>query len=181
MSDFGLDSNEVLVAVTGGIFVDLAGNEVLPSDGTSSLAAWDELGYATDAGIVQAIQSQLSDIQAWQNADVVRKVQTSHDVTYATALMQTNAKTAETYYGDYDPALKRSRLTGKMLPVRKWVFDVFDGPQKIRVVVPRGQITDRGDVSYVSANAITYPVTITAYPDDNGVKAYIYFVEIGES
>lgn len=181
---FTVNASEVRVAVTGGIFVDLSGSAVFPTTGDGVLVGYDELGYATDSGIEQAITTSLSDLPAWQNADVVRKIQTSHDVTFATSLMQTNAKTAEIYYGNYDAVTKLSKLTGAMLPIKSWVFEVFDGDvaaetgQKIRVAVPRGQVTERGNISYTSTGAIVYPITLTAFPDDQGVKAYVWLVDL---
>ena len=35
-------------------------------------------------------------------------------------------------------------------------------------------MTERGDVVYKNDEAIGYEVTITCYPDQNGVKAYKY-------
>jgi hypothetical protein len=49
-----------------------------------------------------------------------------------------------------------------------------DGDVDIRIVIPDGQVTERGDVTYANGEAIGYDVTVTAYPDDSGVKAYIY-------
>jgi hypothetical protein len=55
------------------------------------------------------------------------------------------------------------------------VFEILDGLRTGRVVLPDAQVTARGDVSYVDTDAVSYPVTLTAYPDANGVKAYIYW------
>jgi hypothetical protein len=49
-----------------------------------------------------------------------------------------------------------------------------DGSDLIRIVVPDGQVVERGDVVYKNDTPIGYQVTVTAYPDASGVKAYIY-------
>jgi hypothetical protein len=65
-------------------------------------------------------------------------------------------------------------VTGTQPDEERWVIDVVDGTDLIRIVVPSGQVTELGDVTYVNGDAIGRPVTITAYPDVTGNKAYIY-------
>lgn len=174
-----LVSANVRVAVTGGVFVNLDGNASVPTNATTPLGPeFDEVGYLTDAGIIESHDSQVNDLAAWQNGDVVRKVQTSHDVTFQLSLMETNPTTLEAYYGNYDNG--HVKVTGELLPRLPWVFDVFDGDEMHRVVIPAGQITERGDVQRVNADAMAYPVTITAFPVD-GVKAHIYLAQIASS
>ena len=54
------------------------------------------------------------------------------------------------------------------------MLEVRDGAKTVRIVLPDAQITERGEVTYKTDEAVAYDVTITAYPDKNGVKAYIY-------
>src|SRR5690606_30122935 len=120
--------------VTGGIFVDLDGGTSVPTDATSTLdAAFDELGYVTEEGVTQTINSETNDIRAWQNGDTVRKVQTSHDVTYGLTLLETNPTVLEAYYGNYETG--HVEVTGETLPRLPWVIDVYDGDERIRVVI----------------------------------------------
>src|SRR5699024_2477043 len=58
-----------------------------------------------------------------------------------------------------------------VLEHRTWVFELKDGDNRIRVVVPDGQITTRGEINYTHAGAIQYEVTIEAVPDVDGNKA----------
>lgn len=173
------DSTLVRVAVTGGIFVDPDGNGSVPSSAEAVIPGdFDELGYVLDEGVTQTINDETEDIRAWQNGDIVRKVQTSHDVTFSLTLIETNPTVLEAYYGNYDNG--HVEVTGDQLPRLPWVIDVFDGDEQIRICIPSGQITERGDVSYVNNAAIGYPITITAYPVE-GVKAHIYVAELEAS
>ncbi len=174
-----LDAQLVRVAVTGGVFANLAGGASVPTSATSVLGAeFDELGYAGEDGVTQTINAQTTDIKAWQNGDTVRKVQTSHDVTYAFTMLETNENTLEAYYGNYDSG--HVELVGDELPRMPWVIDVYDGFERVRIAIPDGQITERGAITYVSSNAISYGVTITAYPVA-GVKAHLYLASIASS
>jgi hypothetical protein len=55
---------------------------------------------------------------------------------------------------------------------RAWIFDVIDGPTIERFYVPKGEVTDRDDVSFKSDEIAGYNLTITAYADDDGVTVY---------
>lgn len=176
-------AENVRVAVTGSINYGPVGT-TLPTDATTAInAAFDEVGYANEDGITQSINEDRTEIKAWQNADVVRKIRTSHDVTYAFTMLETNLTTLEIYYGDGSVS---GTLDNGVVEVRgdlstrgPWVLHVIDGDELIRIVLPDGEVTERGDTQYVNANAIQYPVTITAYPDNTGVKAYLYLAEEG--
>lgn len=171
-------AENVRVAVTGSINYGPAGT-ALPTDATTALdAAFDEVGYANEDGVVQTINESRQNIKAWQNGDIVRKVRDEHDVMYAFTMLETNLTTLEIYYGDGSVTGTLAdgvvEIKGDMDTRGEWVLHVIDGDELIRVVIPDGQVTERGEVSYVNANAVQYPVTITAYPDDTDVKAYMY-------
>lgn len=174
-----LDSSLVRVAVTGGLYANLATGASVPTSATSILGAeFDELGYLTDAGVTMTIDSTTNRLRAWQNGDNVRTVQTEHDVTFNAVLMETNEHTLEAFFGNYDAG--HVELRSDMLPRMPWVLDVLDGDKRIRAVIPDGQVTERGDVTFVNGDAISYPVTITAYPV-GGVKAHLYYATAASS
>ena len=167
-------ASEVFVALTGGVYVDLEASPLtLPSSATATLTSWTELGYLDESGIVQSRGKDTTPLRAWQNGDTLRVLQTGDTVTYALTLMQTNNDVIEVLYGNR-PNSGAWELTGDPLPVTRWVFDVFDGDEKIRVCIPHGQVTEVGDENFVNSDAKSHPITITAYPDSNGVKAYFY-------
>lgn len=165
-------ASNVLVGTTGGVHIAPEGT-TLPTNTTTALnAAFDEVGYISDDGVTQSISEDITDLKAWQNGDVVRKIQTSHDLTYQFTMIETSDVTLEAYYGNY--AAGAVQITGTQLDHHAWVLEVEDGDDDIRIVIPDGQITERGDIVYQNGDAIGYPVTITAFPDDSGVKAYLY-------
>jgi hypothetical protein len=162
----------VLVGSTGGAYV-APDTTTLPTDATTALnAAFEEVGYISDDGVSQSISEDITDLKAWQNGDVVRKIQTSHDLTYSFTMIETSDVTLDTYYGNY--AAGAVEITGDQLPHKRWVLSVVDGDDLLRVVIPDGQITERGDIVYQNGDAVGYPITISCFPDDSGVKAYLY-------
>lgn len=173
-----LTAANVRVAVTGAIYNAPVATP-LPTVATSALNAAflaRELGYLTEDGITQSIANDKTSIKAWQNAAEVRVIQTSSSVTFAMSLQETSPLTLETYYGNYTTLADggSTQISGDALPHYAWVFHVIDGAVKIRIVVPDGQITERGDTQYVNADVLAYPIVITAYPDSSGVNAYKY-------
>jgi hypothetical protein len=165
-------ASNVEVGTTGGMYVAPEGSTLPTNTSTALNAAFEEVGYISEDGVSQSIGEDITDLKAWQNGDVVRKIQTSHDLTYQFTMIETSDVTLDTYYGNY--AGGAVQITGEQLPHKSWVLVVEDGDDVIRVAIPDGQITERGDVVYQNGDAIGYPVTITCFPDDSGVKAYMY-------
>jgi hypothetical protein len=172
-----LVSDNVRVGVTGVVYVAPLGSTLPTSVSTTPAAAFVDVGYISDGGITQSISSDSTDIVAWQNATTVRTLQTSHTVTYQMEFLEVNWVTLDTYFGNFSAGV--SHLTADQTLRKSWIIHVDDGTDDIRIVVPSGQITERGDTVFVSGEAIKLPITITAYPDNTGVKAYWYTSEAG--
>lgn len=165
-------ASNVAVGVTGSVYGAPTGS-TLATDSTTALdAAFVELGYITDAGIRENQNSATNQIKAWQNGDIVREIQTEHNLTYALDFLESSAEVLEAFYGNETTGTVE--ITGAQGTRQAWTFNIVDGTTTIRLVIPDGQITDRGEVQYVNGNAIVYPITITCYPDTSGVKAYRY-------
>ena len=71
-----LVADNVRVAVTGGVYVGAIGTAT-PANATAPVdAKLKDLGYISEDGVTQSIDSDTSEIKAWQNGDVVRVIQT---------------------------------------------------------------------------------------------------------
>jgi hypothetical protein len=175
-------SDNVRVGVTGAIYIAPSGT-TLPTDATSALdAAFEELGFMDESGVVETQGESITNIKAWQNSAVVRKILTEHDLTYAFTALETNPVVLDAYYGNYtDGPDGVVEIRGEVAPNVCWVIDVIDGDEETRIVVPDGQITQRGAVTYGATDAVKYPMTLTAFPDASSVKAYIYYNTVGAS
>lgn len=177
-----LTSANVRVGVTGAAYTAPPGT-ALPTDaGTALDPAFEDVGYISDDGVTESQDTDVTNIKAWQNSDVVRKVQTEHDVTYNFTMIETNPVSLEAYYGNFaaadpgatPPTDDTVEITGEQLPRGPWVLSVLDGADVIRVSIPDGQVTERGEITYQGEEEIGYEITITCYPDTSGVKAYKY-------
>lgn len=158
---------------TGAVFVAPAGTTI-PTDATSALdAAFKGLGYVSEDGLVNSIETDTERVKAW-GGDLVLVGQTSFAETFTVNLIETNAEALKLYYGEDNVTIAGENITivqsSEMLPNVVVVFElVLTGGRVKRIVVPTAQISDRsGELTYVDGEPITYPAVFTAYPDGSG-------------
>ena len=159
----------VRVGVTGKVHTSAAGTA--PTDATTALSGWTDLGYISEDGLTETPSVSTNDIKAW-GGDIVRTIVTEHKVEFAFTLLETSAAVLEVYYNDPDADTSGwvvSRTDGLR---QKWVFEVIDGASLRRLYLPDGQVTGVDAITHATEEAIGYGVTITAYPDNTGVKVY---------
>lgn len=172
------DSSAVRVGVTGGIYVAPDGTSIPVDPNTSLNVAFEELGYADESGVVEQQNEQTQDIRAWQGAALVRRVQTQHDATWTFTAIETNEVVLEQYYGNFSGSLADGevRIHGGLPGRKPWVIEVIDGEDLLRIVIPEGEVTSRGQVTYNNGSPIGYQMTVTGYPSDDldGDNARIY-------
>lgn len=170
-------ATNVFVQATGEVYAMVTSTGA-PTSAISSVSSWSSglVGYLGEDGVTQTIGTDSTEIKAWQNGDVVATVQTKHTLTYQLPFLEMNAVTMGLYYGNTaapETTVVKSNIVGDVLPHRSWIIDVVNDIAKVRIYIPDGQITERGDTTYVNSAATIMPITITCYPVA-GVKATIY-------
>ena len=158
----------------GGVFRAPTGT-TLPTSATAALDAAflsRNVGLIADDGVTQSIGNTTTDIRSWQNNAIVRTLTSETKVTYQFTMLETASVALETYYDNFSGGA--SEITGQQGIRQSWVIQINDEGNDIRVVIPDGQVTERGDTVFSSTDVLRYPVTITAYPDSSGVNAYQY-------
>lgn len=166
---------------TGGILIgDLTAAE--PSTAVSALTGFTAAGYIGEDGVTETNERSTDRIRAW-GGDTVKVVQTEHNVTYQFTFLETlNVNVLEAVYGEDNVTttaatvstgtLHEVQVNSSTLPHKSYVFEVKDGDAKIRIYVPDGQITEVGDITYSDSEVIGYQVTVEAFADELGNKAY---------
>lgn len=173
------------IAVTGGVLAGPVGTPVP----TSATAVIDSdirpLGYVSEDGLEAQGERSVNAIKDW-NADIIAQLQTEHSVRFALTL-----------YGAWDedvltevfgaanltvtPAtalsgkLIKVTETGSVLPNRVWIFDMKNDAKKLRIVLPNAKVTEVTENSFVAGELAGFQVTVEAFKDDDGVKAYRYY------
>jgi hypothetical protein len=173
-----LTAEAVRVGVTGAVHMAPAGTTLPTSIAGALNGAFVDLGYISEDGITASNDVETTDLKGWQNAAVVRTLQTGHNFTLSFSMLETNAHTLELYFNDYTPGPGGTDALVKMTGDQGWrgclVLDIVDGTNDMRIVLPDAQVTDFEDISIVSGDALQYGVTLSCYPDQSGNKAYFY-------
>lgn len=179
-------------AVGSGQVARAALGTTYPTDVTTAFAALDpafkKLGIVSEDGVTETEDETKTNIIGW-DGEVARVVRTEHALTYAFTMIETTAATLGTVYRDENVVLTPATADhGSQIAVtikardgvrNVWRFGLVDGDRKGEIWLPAGEVTERGDVAYVSSDAIKYPVTITAFGDPDGAdplaKAFIFW------
>jgi hypothetical protein len=167
----------------GTVFFAVAGTPLPTNESTARNSAFSSPGYLADTGVVRKVASSLQTIKAF-GGDIVRKVESDHDVTYSFTMLETNPTALQIYHGTSNVTVTAPGVSaGTKIAVQiksgsntrgSWIFEYVDGTEIIRVVIADGQVTQKGDVTVKHDGALSYPVDVTCYPDASGVKAYEY-------
>lgn len=168
--------------VTGAINSAVTGT-ALPTDETTALnAAFKDSGYISDAGLKIGSDQNSTEINDW-SGNVVRTIMAGYGNNLTWEHLEWNEQSLKNFLGDANvtvvntvgaPTKITARFNGDEMPVKEWVFNIKDGVRKIRVVVPNGQVSERGEVTFVKTDAVKLPITLKTFPDASGNHIYVY-------
>ena len=156
----------------------------LPTDVSTALDnAFGASGYVTEDGLSLSPEYSTSEIKDWSGA-TVRTILESFDGTIEFGLLQFDyASCCQAFGEDYVTQVAATTTHGEQLTielgnhlpeVKSWVFSMKDGDARIRVVVPKGQVTSIEEISFTSSDAISLGITLSCYDDGTGNSIYIY-------
>lgn len=155
----------------------------LPTDATTALdPAFVNVGYISDAGLVNSNSPTSENVKAW-GGDIVLSTLTEKPDTFKFTLIE--AMTAEALKAVYgDDNVSGDLTTGLTVnansnqqPDCAWVVDmVFKNDVVKRIVIPAAGVSAVGDVTYADGSAVGYETTILALPNGDGDTHYEYMI-----
>ena len=186
----GINANHVYLPTpdqssTTGAVAMAATTATAPTDAKSALGnGWDTSGYVDSNGLSMSINRSMTAIRDWSQS-LVRNALTEFTGELSLAFLQMDEFTAKALFGDTNVTKTAATTTageklkisiGNDLPaVKSFCFSMKDGDARIRVYVPRGQVTAVGDVTFVPGSGNVWPATISTYDDGTGHSIYVFF------
>lgn len=153
----------------------------LPVDAASDLdTAFKGLGYISEDGLTNTNTPSSDTIKAW-GGDTVGVVQTEKEDSFKYTLIEAlNIDVLKEIYGSENVSGTLEtmiKISANANPLEEHVLiaDMIlkDGVLK-RIVIPRGKVSEVGDITYGDGDPIGYETTLTAVPDTEGNTHYEY-------
>lgn len=165
--------------VDGGIYAAPLGT-TLPTDASSQLdTAFKNVGYLSEDGMTNSISKSSTEIKEW-GGDVVLAVQTGQTDKFKFKFIESlNVDTLKAVFGASNVTETNGALTVKVNATdtgeKSYVIDMVQSDGRLkRIVIPRGKITELGDIVYKLNEAVAYDVTLTASLDSQKNTHYEY-------
>lgn len=155
----------------------------LPTDASASLdSAFSEVGAISSDGITEATSQDRTDFFIWQGSALARRVPGQFTKQFTFAAAETNLVTIGVQFPGSTITATSEGLTVQEKPptsdIRNWVLHGIDGASRaLRLVIPRGEVTERGDVVWSGENVTVYEWTLSAYVDPSNNVAYRYYLD----
>lgn len=147
------------------VYVAPKGTSV-PADLATPAGAFNEVGYISEDGVSESIETNSETFRAWQGSTVVRKSITSSDRTFSFSCLEENAITQGLKYRGQSPTAGTgiSTVTVKdqtKTDERAWVIDLYDGDHQKRYGIARGFYEVTGEQTYSASGITMLEITVT--------------------
>lgn len=153
------------------------------TDAVKAVTAFETSGYVSSDGVSLSTDYSTKDITEW-NGGTCRKVLETFTGEITFTLIQTDYASLCQAFGEENvEKVAATKDHGEQLHVklgthlpkaRAWAFRIKDGDAAVVVLVPNGAVTSVDDITFSATEAISLPVTVTAYDDGTGESIHIY-------
>ena len=154
----------------------------LPTDAATALdAAYKNLGYVSEDGLTNNNTTDFENVRAW-GGDIVNVIPGEYTDTYHFTLLEVlNPDVMKFIRGTENVTVASEggtitvKANNKEVPEQVIVIEMIIKGRAVRHVIPRGVISERGEVSFSDSETVGYELTVTAMPDSNGNTHYEYY------
>ena len=154
----------------------------LPTAADSAATGFTSLGYISAAGVTRSIQKDTQTVKAW-GGNVVLVLNTGKTETFKFVMLNGTAPNVLRLVNGEGNVTGSSLADGISARSENnsdaghaFVIDMIEEQNTLhRICIPKGVVTNVGDVVYVDNAAIGYEVTLTAIADGDGYTCYEYW------
>lgn len=171
------DPNEIRVASNGQVYIAPVGTAV-PTTPTASLnVAFVGLGFLTTDGVSLSVAPTLQDTMSWQSPQAVRRDLINQEVNASFTLQQFNEDTLPFAFGGGSVSLVSAGIYKYDLPTdgalneKCLIIDAIDGAIHMRVILPRGNVTDAVQTKFARDAEAQLPISFKAMQPADGSTA----------
>lgn len=165
------DADNVRVGLNGSVYIAPKGTTA-PTDLTTAWpAGWVDLGYLSDDGVEMSYSTETEDINAWQSLSPVRKVLTGVDMTLGFTAIELKTATMTLYFPsatmtDVAGTVHKLSIPAAPEPDERAIgLEWVDGDITNRLIIARGEVTDRESITFARSGAVGLGMTVSAYAD----------------
>lgn len=174
-----LTTGAVLHAPLGTQLPDL--DDITPS-GVTIDEAFKDGGYVSSDGVTITPDYSTTDINDWSGATVRRILESfTGEVSYA--FIQTDETSMAMTFGESNVESSPADAThgnrmkigigAELPPAESVIFKMKDGAARILILLPNSQVTSMEEIAFSATDAVTWSITRSCYPDENGKSIYI--------
>ncbi|MFA0844345.1 phage tail protein [Streptomyces rochei] len=165
------DADNVRVGLNGSVYIAQKGTTAPADLDTAWPAGWVDLGYLSDDGVEMSYSTESEDINAWQSLSPVRKVLTGVDMTLGFTAIELKTATVTLYFpsatmSDVSGTVHKLSIPAAPAPDERAIgLEWVDGDIKNRLIIARGEVTDREAITLARSGAVGLGMTVSAYAD----------------
>lgn len=160
------------IGLATGMFYTAPAGTALPTDMSSSLTSWTEVGAVTSDGITWSTGKDSEPLRNWAK-EVERLIASDEGGTVQAPLMYTEKKTLETIFGASNVSVSAATSShGQVVSVTvepgvsaapaAFLFVMKDGDDMIYLGTTKGIVRDVDDITMSPTEAIVWTATIEA-------------------
>ncbi len=150
----------------------------LPTDAVDELDPdFEAHGWMGDDGFVNNIQRDVTKHRDFAGT-VIKTTQDSYEETVQVTCCESNPVVLKTVFGDGNVTVSFSgghrkiaiRHDDAPLPRKSWVVRVVEGVKTRLLVIPEGQVTEIGEITWLSSELVQYTLTIDCFIPKSGTQ-----------
>lgn len=158
----------------------------MPTDARTALptATWTSGGYVSTDGVSLSIDNSTTGIQDWSLGHI-RTLLEDFTGTVTFTFVQTDYDTLCAIFGAENVTKTNATSTAgtliklsigpQLAAAKAWCFNMKDGNQRIRLVLPNAQPTLDGELTFVANQPISWSVSLDCSMDASGKSIYFFY------